>query len=60
MKTFKTFSQFFDLKSNTSKFEITGIGALKGVKMAVGGMKSTDLITDFIKILGTYFSCKQK
>ena len=60
MKTFNIFSQFFGLKSNTSKCEITGISALNGVKIAVGGVKSTDFTTDFIKILGTYFSYKQK
>ena len=56
VKTFTLFSSFSDLKSNISKFEICGLGPLKGVEMAVCGMQSVDLTRDAIKILGVYFS----
>ena len=41
---------------NLTKCEIAGIGALKGVPVAVCGMRCTDLCNEAIKILGTYFS----
>ena len=50
------FFSFSGLKPNISKFEIRGLGPLKGVEMAVFGMQSVDLTRDAIKILGTYFS----
>ena len=56
VKTFTLFSPFSGLKSNISKYEICGVGPLKGVKMAVCGMKSVYLTRDAIKILGIYFS----
>ena len=56
IKTFKVFSSFAGLKPNFSKCEIAGIGVLKGVKMAVCGMKAVDLTTDTVKILGVHFS----
>ena len=35
--------KFSGLKPNISKFEVTGIGALKGAKMALCGIKYIDL-----------------
>ena len=40
---FKLFFDFSGLKPNTTKCEIGGIGVLKGVQVAVSGMKCTDL-----------------
>ena len=37
-----------------------GIGALKGIQVAVYGMKCIDLCNEAIKILGTYFSYKNR
>ena len=39
-----------------SKCEIAGIGSLKGVKIAVCGMKNIDLTKDAVKIIGISFS----
>ena len=54
--TFKVFSLFSGLKANFSKCEIAGLGSLKGVLEAVCGLKSINLTTDTIKILGVHFS----
>ena len=43
MKVFDIFSLFSGLKPNKSKFEVAGIGALKGVKLALCGNKCIDL-----------------
>ena len=59
MKTFKLFSEFSGLKPNILKCEVAGIGSLKGVKMAVCGIKCIDLATDTIKFLGAHFSYNQ-
>ena len=56
MKVFDTFSSFSDLKLNKSKCEVAGIGTLKGVKMALYGMKCIDLRLDTVKILGIHSS----
>ena len=56
VELFNTFSLFFGLKLDLTKFEIAGIGALKGVQVAVCGMKCIDLCNEAIKILDTYFS----
>ena len=56
MKTFKLLSKFSGLKPNILKCEVAGIGSLKGVRMAVCGIKCTDLTTETIKILGVHFS----
>ena len=50
------FSEFSGLKPNKSKCEIVGIGALKGVNLALCGMKSVNLNNETIKVLGTHFS----
>ena len=60
MKTFKLFSKFSGLKPNMLKCGVAGIGSLKGVKMAVCGIKCIDLITETIRILGVHFSYSQK
>ena len=39
MKVFDIFSSFSGLKPNKSKCEVAEIGALKGAKMALCGMK---------------------
>ena len=39
MKTFKLFSKLSGLKPNILKCKVAGIGSLKGVKMAVCGIK---------------------
>ena len=51
MKTFKLFSKFSGLKPNMLKCQVSGIGSVKGVKMAVFGTKCIDLTTETIKIL---------
>ena len=56
----KLFSDFSGLKPNTTRCEVAGIGVLKGVQVAVCGMKCTDLINEAIKVLGAYFSYNQK
>ena len=54
--TFKVFSLFSGLNANFSKCEIAGLGSLKGVLEAVCSLKSINLTTDTIKILGVHFS----
>ena len=49
------YSSFLALKPNLSKCEVDGIGLLKGVKVAVCGIKCIDLTKDAIKILGIFF-----
>ena len=51
VEVFNTFSLFSGLKPNLTKCEIAGIGALKGVQVAVCGMKCTDLCNEAIKIV---------
>ena len=60
MIAFKLFSKFSGLKPNILKCEVAGIGSLKGVKMAVCGIKCTNLTTEIIKFLGVHFSYNQK
>ena len=48
------------LKPNLTKSEIAGIRVLKGVQMAVCGMRFIDLNIDTLKILGTHFSYNEK
>ena len=59
-----TFHFFFadvsGLKPNLSKCEITGIGVLKGVQVAVRGMRCVNLKNHTLKILGTHFSYNKK
>ena len=60
MKTFKLVSKFSRLKPNILKCEVSGIGSLKGVEMAVCRFKSIDLKTETIKILCIHFFYNQK
>ena len=60
MKVFDIFSSFSDLKPNKSKCDVAGIGALKGVKMALCGMKCNDLRLNTVNILGIHFSYNKK
>ena len=53
VEVFNTFSVFSGLKPNLAKSEIAGIGALKGVQLAVCGMKCIGLRNEAIKILVT-------
>ena len=50
------FLYFSGLKPNLTKSETAGIGVLKGVQVAVCGMRCIDLNIDTLKILGIYFS----
>ena len=45
---------------NHEKCKIGGIGVLKSVKVAVGGMTYIDLCNNTIKITGIYFSYNRK
>ena len=48
---FSTFSIFSRLKPNLTKCEIAGVGALKGVRLAVWGMKCINQRNEFIEFL---------
>ena len=50
------FSSFTGSKPNLSKYELAGIGALKGVKVAICGMKCIGLTKEAIKLLRVFFS----
>ena len=50
MGFFDIFSTFSGLKPNKIKCEIAGLGALKGVKLALCVMECIDSITHMIKI----------
>ena len=56
MNIFDTFLKFSGLKTNKSKREIAGIGAVKGVQVALCGMRCIDLVCNIVKILGIYYS----
>ena len=60
MNIFDTFSKFSGLKPNKSKCEIAGIGALKRVQVAICSMRSIDLVSNIVKILGIYYSYNGK
>ena len=55
--TFGVFLYFSRLKPNS---EIAGIGVLKGVQVAVCGMRRIDLNSDTLKILGSHLSYNKK
>lgn len=57
-----TVNYFLGLKPNLSKSEVTGRGDLKGVKVAICGVKCTDLTKEAIKTLGVWqnSACWQK
>ena len=56
LNTISYFSSFTGLKTNLSKCKVAGISALKGVKVAVCGIKCICLTKEAIKILGVFFS----
>ena len=56
LDTISLFPLFSGLKPKLSKCEVTGIGLLKGVKVAACGLKCIDLTKDAIKILGIFYS----
>ena len=60
LETFKTFSLYSGLKPNASKCEICGIGVKRGEKVALCGMKSVDLTSEDVKILGIHYSYNEK
>ena len=60
LNNFSIMSQFSDLKINKSKYEVAGIGVMKGVKVALCGVECVNLLTNAIKILGIYFSYNKK
>ena len=60
MNIFDTFSKISGLKPNKSKCEIAGLCALKGVQVALCGMRCIDLMSDTVKILRIYYSYNEK
>ena len=56
MNIFDTFSKFSRIKQNKGKCEIAGLGVLKGVLVALCGMRCIDLMSNIVKILGIYYS----
>ena len=57
---FDVFSKYSGLRLNESKTEICGIGVKRGVDIALCGMKSVNLLTDSVKVLGVYFSYNEE
>ena len=49
------FSHFFWITPNKSKCEIGGIGILKGIQIALCGMKCVNLKTNIITIIEIHF-----
>ena len=60
IKAFDIFSPFSGLKPKKSKYEVAGTGVLKGVKMALCGMKCINLRLNTVKILDVHFSYNTK
>ena len=56
MSELNTFPNFSKLKPNKTKCEITGIGVLNGVQIALCAMKCVKLNNETVKILGVHFS----
>ena len=54
------FSYSSGLKPNLIKFETVGIRVLKGVQLAVCGMRCIDLNNDTLKIFATHFPGNKK
>ena len=59
-KVLDTFSIYSGHKPNMKKREIAGLGSLKGVKVALCEVNSTDLAQETTKILGLHFSYNKK
>ena len=60
LNIFHKFSVVFGISPNTTKCEIAGIAALKGVNATVCGTKCLDLTKETMKILGAHFSYNKK
>ena len=60
LNIFHKFSLVSGLSPNTTKCEIAGIGTLKGVNVALCGMKCLNLTKETVKILGVHFSYNKK
>ena len=56
MNKLNTILNFSALKANKKKCEITGIGILNGVQVALCSMKCVNLNNETVKILGVHFS----
>ena len=56
MSELNIFPNLSKLKPNKTKCEITGIGVLNGVEVALCSMKYVDLNNETVKILGVHFS----
>ena len=55
MNKLNTFSNFSGLKPNWTKCEITGIGVLSRVQVALCGIKCVNLNNETVKTLGVHF-----
>ena len=60
LNIFHKFSLVSGLSLNTTKCEIAGTSTLKGVLVALCGMKCLNLTKETLKILGVHFSCNEK
>ena len=60
LDVFSHYLKYSGLQLIFSKCEITGIGSLKGVEVAVCGIKCVKLKVNTIKILGIHFSYNNK
>ena len=60
LNIFHKFSVVSGLSPNTAKYEIAGVGTLKGVNVALCGMKCLNLTKETVKILGVHFSYNKK
>ena len=58
--TIYCFANYSKLNSNILKCENAGIGALKVVPVAASGLKSFDLTSNNLKILGVRFPYNKK
>ena len=54
------FSLVSGLSLNITKYEISSIDTLKGVNVAICGMKCLNLTKEIVEILGVKFSCNNK
>ena len=60
LKFFDDFSKISGRKMNKSKYEIAGIGDLKGVRVALCRMQCIKLNKETVKSLGIHFSYHKK
>ena len=54
LNKFNFMFQFYGLKINKSKCEVARTGVMKGVKVTLCGAECVNLLTNAIKILGTF------